>query len=368
MILCPDKLGEEEMINFKIGILGTGTIAEKIAETIAKLDAFEVYAVGSRDAEKAAIFAEKFNITKSYGSYDELVNDPEVELVYVATPNQCHADNAVLAINAGKPVLVEKPFSYNNKTTQDVIALAREKQVFCAEANWLRFSPLLKEAYKITEAKELGDIRLITANLGYDLRMRERLIKADFAGGALLDLGIYPLTAVFTFMNSLPAAVSSATVRLSTGVDALDTIQMNFPNGKAASVLLSMVNQTDNRLTIYGTEGRLEIDNIVHPEEVRVYNFKNEMTKKINLSDKEISGYEYEFIAARDAIIIGKPELPDVTHKDTISLLNFTDMLRRAWQIFYPLPGEETLKNAPNPATQVPPIPRDVPNNNTKNV
>ncbi|MCR5148223.1 MAG: Gfo/Idh/MocA family oxidoreductase [Eubacterium sp.] len=337
------------MINFKIGILGTGSIAEKIAETIAQLDSFEVYAVGSRDAARAAEFAAKYDIKKSYGSYDELVNDPDVELVYIATPHQCHADNAVLAINAGKPVLVEKPFSYNSKTAQDVIALAREKNVFCGEAMWLRFMPITKLLMKTLSEKVIGEVRYINATLCYDLRNKERLLKPEYAGGALLDIGVYPLTAIFLAMNAMPVAAASSCVRLATGIDAVDTISLNFTNGRAATCFVSMTYASDNKCIIYGTEGRIEIDNINCPEEMRVYNFKNDVMTKANPSERQINGYEYEFIAARDAIITGKLECPEMSHKDTITVLNFCDMLRRSWKVFYPLPGEDTVQNPPKP-------------------
>ncbi len=336
------------MINFKIGILGTGNIADKIAETIARLDSFEVYAVASRDAQKAADFAAKYDIKKSYGSYEELVQDPEVELVYVATPHQCHADNAILCINAGKPVLVEKPFSYNNKTTQDVIALAREKKVFCGEAMWMSHAPLLKFTKKIIETKRIGDVRYINASLCYNLIGKERLVKPEYAGGALLDIGVYPLTMVFALMGQMPVAASSSCVRLSTNVDAVDTVQLNFQQGKAGTVFTSMMYDSENMCVVYGTEGRIEIDNVNYPKEVRVYNRKNELAEKATTSDMEITGYEHQFLAAREAIITGKLECVDRPHKDIVNTMGFCDMLRRSWGIFYPLPGEETLKVNPN--------------------
>ncbi len=336
------------MINFKIGILGTGNIADKIADTIAKLDAFEVYAVASRDAQKAADFAAKYDIKKSYGSYEELVQDSEIELVYVATPHQCHAENAIMCINAGKPVLVEKPFSYNNKTTQDVIALAREKKVFCGEAMWSCYAPLLKLTKKLIETRKIGDVRYINASLCYNLIEKERLVKPEYAGGALLDIGVYPLVMVFALMGQMPVAASSSCVRLSTGVDAVDTVQLNFQGGKAATVFTSMMYDSENMCIIYGTEGRIEIDNVNYPTEVRIYDRKNQLTERATVSDMEITGYEHQFLAAREAIITGKLDTPDRPHKDIVNTMGFCDMLRRSWQIFYPLPGEESLKVNPN--------------------
>ncbi len=336
------------MINFKIGILGTGWIAEKVADTINKLDAFEVYAVASRDADKAAAFAEKYGIKKNYGSYEELVQDKDIELVYVATPHQCHADNAIMCINAGKPVLVEKPFSYNNKTAQDVIALAHEKKVFCGEAMWSCYAPLLKLTKKIIDNKKIGDVRYINASLCYNLMDKERLVKPEYAGGALLDIGIYPLVMIFVLMGQMPVAASSSCVRLTTGVDAIDTVQLNFQAGRAATVFSSMVYDSENMCVIYGTEGRIEIDTVNYPTEVRFYNRNNQLAETAKVSEMEISGYEHQFLAAREAIITGKLETPERPHKDIVNTMGFCDMLRRSWGIFYPLPGEETLKVNPN--------------------
>ena len=336
------------MINFKIGILGTGWIAEKVADTITKLDAFEVYAVASRDAGKAAAFAEKYGAKKSYGSYEELVQDKEVELVYVATPHQCHAENATLCINAGKPVLVEKPFSYNTKTAQDVIALAKEKKVFCGEAMWMSYAPLLKLTQKLIENRRIGDLRYINASLCYDLLGKERLVKPEYAGGALLDIGVYPLVMVFSLMGQMPMAASSSCVRLSTGVDAVDTVQINFQQGKAATVFTSMMYDSENMCVIYGTEGRIEIDTVNYPNEVRIYDKKNQLAERATTSEMEISGYEHQFLAARKAVITGNLECEDRPHKEILNTLTFCDMLRRSWGIFYPLPGEEILKNMPN--------------------
>lgn len=329
------------MINFKVGILGAGRISSVIAETLNKLDSFEPYAIAARDKSRADDFAAKHHIAKSYGSYEELVQDPEVELVYIGTVNSTHAPLAEMCIRAGKPCLVEKPFSYNAVTAKKVLDLAAEKNVFCGEAMWLRYVPMMSMLTDIIHNKKLiGPLKFITANLGYDLRDSQRVLSPETAGGALLDIGIYPITAVFMLMGQAPASMASAYSRLKTGVDAIDSVQMNFNNGAQASIYTTMMTDTDNRIMIYGEGGRIEVDNCNNPQEIRIYTGKNELAKTINPPDNQINGYEYEFLAAREAVIVGKLDTPQHPRISILQVMAFMDMLRKAWQVFYPLPGE----------------------------
>ncbi|MBO4864722.1 MAG: Gfo/Idh/MocA family oxidoreductase [Eubacterium sp.] len=332
------------MIEFKVGILGAGQIAGKIADTLNKLDGFTPYAVASRDKDKAVAFGTEHNIKVCYGSYDELIEDPEVELIYVATVNSTHAELAKKCINAGKPSLIEKPFSYNSRTAAEIIKLSEEKKVYCGEAMWLRYTQLMNMALEFIKQGAIGDVRTVTASLGYDLRKVERVLNMETAGGALLDLGIYPITMVFMIMGGPPISVASNFIKLKTGVDAFSTIQMGFQKGKLATITSSMMGVLDNRCMIYGTEGRMEIDGVTCPERVRIYTPDGKMVQELTPPERYISGYEYEFIAAREAIIVGRTETPYNTNSHIMALYSFTDALRKSWGEFFPLPGEEELK------------------------
>ena len=167
------------MINFKVGIMGAGKIAGVIADTLKDLDAFEAYAIASRDTEKAAAFAKEHGVTKYYGSYEELVADPDVELIYIATPHSHHAEHAKLCLNAGKPVLVEKAFSYNAATTEEVLNLAKEKNLFCGEAMWIRFMPMYRLMAEYIQKGAIGRVNNITCSLGYSLLREERLLRRN---------------------------------------------------------------------------------------------------------------------------------------------------------------------------------------------
>lgn len=336
------------MINFKVGIMGTGNIAGKIADTLAKLDDFEVSAIASRTIDTANAFADKYNIEKRYGSYEELTKDPDVELIYVATPHSNHAELAKMCINAGKPVLVEKAFSYNAQTTAEVLKLSKEKNVFCGEAMWIRFLPVYKILGEALKKGVIGRINSINCSLGYDLKGKERLEKLELAGGALLDLGVYPLNVVFMAMGDSPMTLTSRCAKLETGVDAQDVMAMLFKNGTVASLFTTMLYQPDNNGYFYGDNGYIEIHNINNPDHIYIYQNDHKLAGEIVPPSKQISGYEYEFIEARNAIITGKIECPEMTHVETLYTMQVMDSMRKIWKIQFPM--EETEASAEAPA------------------
>lgn len=362
------------MIAFKIGILGAGGIAGKVADTLKKVDGIEVYCVGSRDIENAKSFASTYEIPKAYGSYEEVANDPEVELVYIATVNSNHAELAKMCLNAGKPVLVEKPFSYNAATAKEVIDLAREKNLFCGEAMWLKFLPIFSTLIAHLRNNAIGDIRFVTANLGYNLRDKERLVEPALAGGALLDLGVYPLNFIFSVMGTVPVSMTSSYARTNSGVDGLENILMTFPQGRMASVHVSMRAKLDNRVMIYGTNGYIEVDNVNCPTKIDFYTPNGEIFQTITPDDKFITGYEYQFISARDAVIVGKLEPEQQLHSNVLYMMQFMDTIRKSWGLKFPLPGEDDnsiqlqVPSAEDTETEADGIPGFRANDDVKNV
>ncbi len=325
------------MINFKVGIMGAGNIAEKVADTLNRLDSFEPYAIASRDINKAKDFADKYNVKKAYGSYEELIADPDIELIYIATPHSHHAEQAKMCINAGKPVLVEKAFSYNAATTEEVLKLSEEKNVFCGEAMWIRFMPMYKRLFEFIRNGIIGHVFNIECSLGYDIKDKKRLTDPELAGGVLLDLGVYPINLFSMLYGPAPANVNSSCARLETGVDAHDVIRFNFGNGRLASAFITMMYKADNNARIYGETGYIEIDNINCPEAFRIYNGDRNLIGEANVSEKQISGYEYEFLAARNAIILGKTDFPEMPHSETLRIMKILDTIRKAWDMRFPM-------------------------------
>ena len=334
------------MIEYNVGILGAGVIAGVIADVLKNMNGFCPYAIAARDETRAKEFAEKYEIEKSYGSYDALLEDPEVELVYIATVNSNHVELAKKCIDAGKPVFVEKPISYNAKTAEELLKYAEEKGVFCGEAMWLRYNPLMGLVSDQLKKNIIGDVRLITANLGYNLAGKERILKPELAGGSLLDIGIYPITAVLMLMGRPPIQVAAEPMLTTTGVDAYSTLYMRFPQGRVAMVTNSVTTQLDNKCIIYGTHGRIEIDNVNNPKKVTIYGSDGKAKGEMKPKNEEYTGYEYEFKAARKAAISGKKETDEYSIAQTIELYKITDSIRYMWNEMFPLP-EEPEKRKP---------------------
>lgn len=325
------------MINFKVGILGAGKIAGTIADTLQALDAFEAYAVASRDQQKADAFGAEHGIEKCYGSYEALIADPDVELIYIATPHSHHAEQAKLCLRAGKPVLVEKAFSYNAATTEEVLKLSEETGVFCGEAMWIRFMPMYRILAEYIQKGAIGCVHNITCSLGYDLRQKERLTKPELAGGALLDLGVYPINLISMIYGSEPPLIASTCTKLDTGVDAQEVLQITYKGGRTANALVTMMYQPDNNAKIYGDRGYIEIDNINCPETFRIYTGDHKLVVETKKPDKQTTGYEFEFMSARDAIITGNTECPEMPHAETLRIMQMCDNLRKTWKIDFPM-------------------------------
>ena len=198
--------------DFKVGIVGAGWIAEKAAITLNGLDGFRPYAIGSRSLEKAQGFAAQWGIARAYGSYSEVIDDPEVDLIYVATPHSHHFDVTKEALEKGKPCLVEKAFMANKTQAEVIVDLARHKKVFLAEAIWTRYQPAVSIVRDLIREGCIGTPRLITATLGYSMGNKERIMRPDLCGGSLLDLGVYCLNFVRMFCDAPIVSMNSQCV------------------------------------------------------------------------------------------------------------------------------------------------------------
>ena len=332
------------MIEYNIGIMGAGYIAGVIAKVLKDMNGFCPYAIAAREETKAKEFAEKYEIEKAYGSYEAMLEDPDVELVYIATVNSNHVELAKKCIDAGKPVFVEKPISYNAKTAADLLKYSTEKGVFCGEAMWLRYNPLMNFVVDNLKKNIIGDVRCVTANIGYNLGGRERLLKPELAGGALLDIGVYPITAVFMIMGGGPINVVAEPIITTTGVDAYSSIYMRYPQGRSAYITVSMTTSLDKRCIIYGTHGRIDIDNVNNPSLVTVYGPDGKSRAEMKPADDAKTGYEYEFKAARKAAIAGNIETEELSIRDTVEIYRFIDAIRYTWNLPFPLPEEPEKK------------------------
>ena len=320
----------------KVGIIGTGWIAEKAAITLNGLETCEAYAVGSRRKETAEVFAAKWNIAKAYGSYAELIADPDVDLVYIGTPHSHHYDVTREALLAGKPCLVEKAFMSNARQTKEIIDLAHERGVFLAEAIWTRYQPAVGIVRKLIADGRIGEPRLITATLGYSMGDKPRIMRPDLCGGALLDLGVYALNFVRMFTDSDIETIDGHCVKSATGMDLTNAITIIFKDGILANVQSSAQCVGDNIGAIAGTEGNLIIDNINNPQTITVNGPDRTYVETIRVP-QQITGYEYQFLACRQALIDGLKEPREMSHAETLYMMQLMDGLRLKWGVRYPM-------------------------------
>ncbi len=243
------------------GIIGTGGIAQTFAADLEHTDSGTVAAVGSRRQETADAFGERFGVSRRHDSYEALVEDPEVDVVYVSTPHPMHHPDAMLALRAGKPVLVEKPFTMNAAEAEEIVATARERGLFAMEAMWARFLPHIREIRRLLAEGVLGDIVTVHADHAqwFEEDPEFRLFAPGLGGGAQLDLGIYPVSFASMVLGS-PSRVVVLSDPAFTGVDGQTSILLGYDSGAHAVLNSTLRAVGTTRAAIIGTEGRIEID------------------------------------------------------------------------------------------------------------
>lgn len=315
-----------------VGIIGAGHIAEKAAATLAAMDDMNFLAIGSRSLEKAQAFAGRFGAERAYGSYQEVFSDPDVDLVYIALPHSCHFEAARDAINAGKPCLVEKSFMMNSTEAAAIIALARSKGVFVAEAIWPRYMPVRQIARDLIDSGIIGTPRMVNATLAYEVSSKERVLRPELGGGALLDLGVYLLNFVRMYIDSPVERLNTSCVISETGVDATESITMIHSDGTMSSAQASAWCQGGNEAVIAGTTGYLVFDDLINPHHIKVCRKRHVVEQEITLPE-QITGFEYEFRACRDAVEAGLIEPPQMPHSEILYVMHLMDRLRAEWGI-----------------------------------
>ncbi|MBM6828988.1 Gfo/Idh/MocA family oxidoreductase [Anaerotignum lactatifermentans] len=319
----------------RVGIMGPGSIAEKMAYTLNQMEDAQCYAVASRNLERAKAFAEKFGVTKAYGSYEEMTQDPDVELIYIATPHSHHYQCAKICLEHNKPILCEKSFMANAKQAKEILDLAKEKGVFVTEAIWTRYMPSARIMMEAIDAGKIGEVNFVTANLGYALKHVQRMVDPALAGGALLDVGIYPLTFIAMVLGDDVAEVTSSCVKTETGVDAQNAIILKYANGTMGIAHSGMLGPTEQYGIVYGTKGYLIAENINNVDRICIYSADRKLVEAIPMPE-QITGFEDEVRASMKAISEGRIECPEIPHKEILRMMELMDSLRADWGIQYP--------------------------------
>ena len=272
---------------------------------------------------------------KAYGSYEELVDDPEVGLVYVASPHSHHYQHAKLCLEHGKHVLVEKAFTVNAAQAQELIEISEERGLLLAEAIWTRYMPSRGMVDDLVASGVIGEVTSLTANLGYILPHVERMQKPELAGGALLDLGVYPINFALMAFHGQVERVHASAVLSPSGIDWMNSITLVFEGGKMAVLHSDMLAQTDRQGVISGDKGYLEVQNINNCEEIRVFGLNRKLTARYTVP-KQISGYEYEVLACKKAIEAGKTECEEMPHAESLRVMKLLDEARSQWGMKFP--------------------------------
>lgn len=334
---------ERDGLKVNVAILGAGGIAHLMAQTLVKMEAdpryenlVALYAVAARDGERAEAFASQYNIPVSYGSYDELMADPNVDLVYIATPHAMHAEQGIACLKAGKNVLVEKSFTGNAKQAEELLAVARETGLLCTEAIWTRYMPSRKMINDIVASGVIGEVQAVNANLCYPVWKKQRMYDPELAGGALLDVGVYPINFIDMVLEGRKLDhFATSMIPYETGVDAQNNMTFYYEDGTTAVAYSSMMNASDRYGFIYGPKGYIACQNINNVEAIDVYDVDHQVVAHYDVPE-QLTGYEYEVASAANAILDGRLECEEMPHADTMRIMRLMDSIRETWGMRYP--------------------------------
>lgn len=324
------------MKKIKWGIIGTGWIADKMAEALPFVQDAELCAVASRSDDKARAFAAKYGISRAYGSYEELVRDGEIDVVYIATPHNLHCENTLLALENGRNVLCEKPFAVNGREVRKMIAKAEEKNLFLMEALWSRFLPNVIRAKEIIDSGLIGKVKLFAADFGINVPFdpQHRIYNKELIGGSLLDLGIYPLFLAL-FLLGKPETVRATAGIGKTCVDYNCGVTLGYADDSMSSFYSSCIARSDVTAVIHGEKGKIVFDRWwFTPVPIHLYDIDgNEIPQSLDFTG---NGYNYEAAEVCGCLRENKTQSGMMTFKDSLLLIDTLDEIRRQIGLSYP--------------------------------
>ncbi len=316
------------------GIIGLGKIAGKFAGDLEEVEDAVLYGVASRKIEKAEDFKKEFDAEKAYGSYEELMEDPDVDVIYIATPHVYHAEIAKSCINHGKAVLCEKPFAMNKTEVEEMISLAKEKKVFLMEALWTKFLPHFKDVREKIKNGDYGKIKSVKADFGFEAEYdtSKRLFNKELGGGSLLDIGIYPVFLSYELLG-MPESIEAKATFSETGVDDSCDIKFSYTDGVKAELFSTLKEKTDTTGIIEMENGKITLMSRFHePTSV-----KYESNGRVEIRDFGATGRGYSFEAAHVTKMLqeGNTESNVMTFQDSINLISLLDSIREKINLKY---------------------------------
>jgi predicted dehydrogenase len=325
------------MVNpIRWGILGTGWIASEFAQGLMRLPDAELVAVGSRTLEPAQRFAERYGVPHRHAGYEALARDTHVDVIYVATPNPLHREHTILCLEAGKPVLCEKPFALNAREAENMIQVAREKELFLMEAMWSRFFPLMGELRALLAQSAIGDVQMLAADLcfHFDFDPSDRRYDPNLGGGALLDLGVY-LVSLASMIMGPPSRIGGLGHLGETGVDEQAGIVLGYDQGQVSTLFTSVRVDSPVEAVIIGTRGQIRLHPMwIHPNKVTLTVAGQQPTT----IEKPYGGNGYQFEAAEvmRCLRADKLESDLMPLSETLSIMQTMDAIRAQWGLKFP--------------------------------
>jgi dihydrodiol dehydrogenase / D-xylose 1-dehydrogenase (NADP) len=324
-------------MKFRWGILGAGNIARKFVTGVKALAGHEVVAVGSRQQVTAAKFADEFAIARRHAGYEALAADPEVDAIYVATPHPMHKENTLTCLQGGKHVLCEKPFTINAAEAQEIIAEARRRKLFLMEAMWTRFIPIIQEAHRLIREGAIGQVRMITADFGYraPFRAESRAFDPALGGGALLDVGVYPLSLASMFLGA-PDRIASLAELGQTGVDEQSAFILGYPQGQLAVLYTAVRTSTPQEAVIMGESGMIRIHPPFWVPRKMTLTVTGKGAQEIDMP-YAANGYNYEAAEVAHCVHAGKLESDIMPLDESLAIMQTMDAIRAQWGLRYPM-------------------------------
>jgi predicted dehydrogenase len=327
------------MKKIKWGILGCGRIAGKFAGDLRLLDDAELWAAGSRNVEKASAFARQHGFRHAYGSYEELVSDPDVDVIYIASPHAQHHEHTLLCIEHGKPVLCEKAFAINSRQAHEMIDAARASGVFLMEALWSRFLPHYQETMRMVREGKLGQVGSVLANFGFipEPPVPDRLFNPALGGGTLLDIGIYNVFFALSVLGR-PDDVVAHMTPAPTGIDQQCAVTLIYHTGAIAQLFSSFEANLPIEVEISGPQGRIRLTTRFYEPTARIEWYPGRVDTRTEIQVEKHPGWGYQHQASHvhDCLRQGLTESPIWRHDDTLLLMETMDRIRQAAGISYP--------------------------------
>lgn len=325
-----------ELRTIRWGIIGPGRIAHKFAQGIASIPDAELYAVASRSEERARSFAKKYRVPFYYEGYEKIVQNKQVDIIYIATPHTFHFENTLMCLENGMPVLCEKPFTITREQLKKLVNTARKRKVFLMEAIWTRFLPTIKKVIEIKDSGKLGKIKAIYADFGFKAPVDHngRLYNLELGGGALLDIGIYPVFLSLLLLGK-PREVKSIAVLSETGADESCSILFKYASGVLASLNCTITAETPIEAVIIFEKGRIRINRgWFAPSSLTIFDEK-EKKKEVPFKYNG-NGYHFEAIEAMKCLQKGLTECPELPLNFSLDLMELLDEIRSQCGIKYP--------------------------------